>query len=209
MKYYLFDFDGTLADSMPTWANKMKTALIDEGIAPPEDLIKIITPLGDRGAAEYLVTLGVNRTVDEIVAFTDDIARDAYENSIPLKEGVLEYLQNAKKQGIYLAVLTASPHKFLDPCLKRTKAYDLFDNVWSIEDFGTLKKNQVEIYQAVAHKIGCDLKDITFFDDNIIALQTAKQAGCKTVGVFDETSEDMIEEIKQEADNYIYSFSEM
>ncbi len=209
MKYYLFDFDGTLADSMPTWAGKMKTALMEEGIEPPEDLIKIITPLGDRGAAEYLITLGVNKTVDEIIAFTDDIARQAYENSIPLKEGVLEFLQKSKEQGIYLAVLTASPHKFLDPCLKRTNAYNLFDSVWSIEDFGTLKKNQVEIYQSVAKKIGCKLENITFFDDNIIALQTAKNAGCKTVGVFDETSKDMIEEIKKEADNYIYSFKEM
>lgn len=209
MKCYLFDFDGTLADSMPTWAGKMISAIKNEGIDPPEDLIKIITPLGDRGAAEYLISLGVNRTVEEIIKYTDEIARDAYENSIPLKEGVLEFLQNSKKQGAYMAVLTASPHKFLDPCLKRTQAYDLFDDVWSIEDFGTLKKNQVEIYQAVANKIGCDLRDITFFDDNIIALQTAKKAGCKTVGVFDETSIDMVDEIKKISDKYIYSFSEM
>ncbi len=209
MKCYLFDFDGTLADSMPTWAHKMKEALKREGINPPDDLIKIITPLGDRGAAEYLITLGVNRTVDEIVAYTDDIARDAYENSIPLKKGVLEFLQKSKEQGIFMAVLTASPHRFLDPCLKRTNAYDLFDKVWSIEDFGTLKKNQIEIYQAVAEKIGCKIEDITFFDDNIIALQTAKKAGCKTVGVFDETSLDLVEEIKKESDKYIHSFCEM
>lgn len=209
MKCFLFDFDGTLADSMPTWSGKMISALKDEGINPPEDLIKTITPLGDKGAAEYLITLGVNRTVEEIIKYTDDIAREAYENSIPLKQGVLEFLQKSKEQGIYLAVLTASPHKFLDPCLKRTNAYNLFDRVWSIEDFGTLKKNQVEIYQKVAQKIGCKLEDITFFDDNIIALQTARKAGCKTVGVFDETSIDMIEEIKKETDKYIYSFSEM
>lgn len=209
MKYYLFDFDGTLADSMPTWANKMKTALREDGIEPPEDLIKIITPLGDRGAAEYLVTLGTKKSVEEIIAFTDTIARDAYENSIPLKQGVLDFLKKEKEQGTYLAVLTASPHKFLDPCLKRTNAYNLFDSVWSIEDFGTLKKNQVEIYQKVAQIIGCQTKEITFFDDNIIALQTAKKAGCKTVGVFDETSLDLVEEIKKETDKYIYSFSEM
>ena len=209
MECFLFDFDGTLADSMPAWVNKMIGALKEEGINPPEDLIKIITPLGDKGAAEYLITLGVNKTVEEIIRYTDEIARDAYENSIPLKNGVLEFLQKTKEQGIYTAILTASPHRFIDPCLKRTKAYDLFNDVWSIEDFGTLKKDQVEIYQAVAQRIGCNLKDITFFDDNIIALQTAKKAGCKTVGVFDETSSGLVEEIKKEADKYIYSFSQI
>ena len=84
---------------MPAWVNKMIGALKEEGINPPEDLIKIITPLGDKGAAEYLITLGVNKTVEEIIRYTDEIARDAYENSIPLKNGVLEFLQKTKEQG--------------------------------------------------------------------------------------------------------------
>ncbi|MBE7092632.1 MAG: HAD family phosphatase [Clostridiales bacterium] len=209
MKIYLFDFDGTLADSMPAWENKLVVVLKSEGITPPEDLMEKVSPLGDRGASEYLIRLGVKKTVEEINEQTDGIIRNSYETSIPLKKGVLEFLQNAKKQGIYMAVLTASPHRFLDPCLKRTGAYDLFENIWSIEDFGSLKKNQIEIYQAVAQKMNCQATDIVFFDDNIIALQTAKKAGCKTVGVFDKSSASLVEKIKKTADKYIYSFEEM
>ena len=209
MKYYLFDFDGTLADSMPTWAGKMIRILEEEGITPPENLIKTITPLGDRGTAEYFQTLGVTKTVEQLEAKMDGYAMEAYHNKIPLKEGVFDFLKRSRNEGVYMAVLTASPHKFLDPCLKRCEAFELFNDVWSIEDFGTLKKNMVEIYQKAAEKMNCKTEDIIFFDDNIVALQTAKKAGCKTVGVYDKTSDDMTEEIKNTVDKYINSFKEL
>ncbi len=209
MKYYLFDFDGTLADSMPTWAGKMIRILEEEGITPPENLIKTITPLGDRGTAEYFRTLGVTKTVEQLEEKMDAYAMEAYHNKIPLKEGVFEFLKKSRDEKVYMAVLTASPHKFLDPCLKRCNAYELFDSVWSIEDFGTLKKNMVEIYQKVAEEMNCKTEDIVFFDDNIVALQTAKKAGCKTVGVYDKTSDEMTEEIKKTVDKYINSFKEL
>lgn len=206
---YLFDFDGTLADSMPTWARKMLKILEENGITPPEDIIKTITPLGDRGTAEYFRTLGVKKTVEELEEKMDAYAMEAYLNKIPLKEGVFDFLKRSRANGEYMAVLTASPHKFLDPCLKRCNAFDLFDEVWSIEDFGTLKKNMTEIYYAVAKKVNCKTEDIIFFDDNVVALETAKKAGCRTVGVYDATSDDMIEDIKKISERYIYSFKEI
>ena len=39
-----------------------------------------------------------------------------------------------------------------------------------------------------AERMGVSVEDITFFDDNIIALKTAEEAGLRTVGVFDESS---------------------
>lgn len=50
---YIFDFDGTLVDSMQQWSGKMLHILDENNIAYPPDVIKIITPLGDRGTAEY------------------------------------------------------------------------------------------------------------------------------------------------------------
>ena len=208
MKYFLFDFDGTLVDSMPYFANYMVNVLIEGGIEPPNDIVKKITPLGIEGSAKYYVSLGLNATVEEIANNINTVAKSAYEDEIPLKEGVLDFLKRIKEQGISMSILTASPHRFLTPCLKRNGVYELFERIWSCEDFNTTKDDP-EIYKQVAKELGCNTEDIIFFDDNIIALQTAKKAGCKTVGVFDETSEDMIEEIKQETDEYIYSFLEM
>jgi uncharacterized membrane protein len=53
MQTYLFDFDGTLVDSMPTYISAMLRILDENNIAYGDDIIKIITPLGVNGTAEY------------------------------------------------------------------------------------------------------------------------------------------------------------
>ena len=51
-KYYLFDFDGTLVDSMPTYVSAMLRILDENKIPYEKDIPKIITPLGLNGAAD-------------------------------------------------------------------------------------------------------------------------------------------------------------
>lgn len=64
-KTYLFDFDGTLVDSMPSYTSAMLRILDEEGMAYHQDIIKIITYLGLRGTAEYFISIGVNRSKEE------------------------------------------------------------------------------------------------------------------------------------------------
>ena len=85
MKTYLFDFDGTLVDSMPTFAAVMLNVLDSRGIPHPDDLIKIVTPLGDRKSAEYYVELGLNMTVPEILEEIRSNFVEAYTYKIPAK----------------------------------------------------------------------------------------------------------------------------
>ena len=51
MTAYLFDFDGTLVDSMPAWETTMLRILNENHINYPPDIIKTITPLGFAGTA--------------------------------------------------------------------------------------------------------------------------------------------------------------
>ena len=44
MATYLFDFDGTLVDSMPNWAKQMLSILDDYNVDYPDDIIKTVTP---------------------------------------------------------------------------------------------------------------------------------------------------------------------
>ena len=53
------------------------------------------------------------------------------------------------------------------------------------------------------------MEDILFLDDNLEAGRTAKQAGMRVCGVYDESSKDYADEIQAVTDRYIYDFSEL
>ena len=205
---YLFDFDGTLVDSMPAYVALMLRILDENNITYGDDIVKIITPLGYKGTAEYFINLGVPKTCDELIDLMNQYAYNEYLCNIPAKENVISTLRKLKEQGADLNVLTASPHRVLDPCLKRLGIYELFTNIWSCEDFATTKADP-GIYVKAAEKIGKRVEEILFLDDNYNADKTAKTAGMKVCGVFDESSSEYVDEIKSITDHYIYDFSEL
>lgn len=208
MNTYLFDFDGTLVDSMPTYTSTLIGILDEYHIPYGDDLVKIITPLGLHDSAVYFMQLGVPLSKEEILMRMRERMFDAYAHRIPAKSNVISVLHALKARGCSLNVLTASPHLTLDPCLKRLGIYDLFDNVWSCEDFGLNKANP-EIYHQAARRMGVPVGSILFLDDNLNADRTAKAAGMKVCGVYDPSSHEYTEEIKACTDCYIYDFEEL
>ena len=205
---YLFDFDGTLVDSMPTFVSVMLRILDDYEKEYDSDIVKIITPLGYQGTADYYRTLGINATSEELVRRMNEYACDAYAHDIIEKTAVKQTLFELKRRGASLNVLTASPHKMLDPCLKRLGLWDLFDNVWSCDDFNTTKSYPA-IYSSAAQKIGRPVDKIVFVDDNVNAVKTAKLAGMKAYGIYDDSSKECVSEMIEASDRYIYSFDEL
>ncbi len=210
MKYntYLFDFDGTLVNSMPAFVSAVLRILDENNIKYGSDIVKIVTPLGYKGTAEYFRKMGVQKTTDELVEMLIDYSYNEYLNNIPAKQNVISTLQKLKENGASLNVLTACPHRLLDVCLKRLGIYDLFDNVWSCDDF-KMSKTDPNIYIKAAQKLGKTVDQILFLDDNFNADKTAKSAGVKVCGVFDESSKDYTDEIKGICDHYIYDFSQL
>lgn len=207
-KTYLFDFDGTLVDSMPTFKKVMLRILDENNISYGDDIVKIITPLGLKGTAEYFISLGLNKSVEEIGKTMYEYFYHEYAYTIPAKENVIDTLKELKAQGHSLNVLTASPHLTLDACLKRLDMFDLFDNVWSCDDFNTSKSNP-EIYTAVAKKLNVSVEEVLFLDDNYNADKTAKTAGMKVCGVFDESSSAYEKEMRELCDFYAKDFREI
>ncbi len=208
IKNYLFDFDGTLVDSMPTYVSSMLRILDENNISYDREIVKIITPLGMIGTAEYFIQMGIGLTKEEIILLMKKYMLEAYLYHIPAKKNVISVLKKLKEEGFNLNVLTASPHVTLDACLKRLGIYDLFTNVWSCDDFNTTKADP-EIYKMAAEKIGEKVEDILFLDDNLNADKTAKSAGMMVCGVYDDSSKDYIKEMKEITDYYIYDFEEL
>lgn len=193
---------------MPSFISVMLRILDENGITYNDDIIKTITPLGYSGTAKYFKELGLDLPLETIIAQMNNYAIDLYTHTIPAKEHVVNALRGLKARGASINVLTASPHSMLDPCLKRLGIFDLFSNVWSCDDFHTTKANP-EIYFAASKRLNIPQNQILFLDDNYNAVSAAKASGMKVCGVYDQSSAEYEEEIRQISDFYIRDFSEL
>ena len=209
-KAYIFDLDGTLVDSMTCgWVEMLTGFLAERGIAYPSNLVKSVITFGLTGCAKYYrEKFGVTESEEESIEIFKETLRHKYENEILAKPNVEIALRALKERGISINVLTASPHAFLDPCLKRLGLFGLFDNCWTIEDFGTTKSDP-NIYRRAAEKLNYKIDECVMVDDSIAVIRTAKSAGMPTIGVFDEFSADSESEMCETADGYIYDFLEL
>ena len=208
-KVAVFDLDGTLVDSMPYFTKGMLSIADEAGLTYDDTLIKILTPLGYTKSAEYYVNeLGVQDTVKNIVKRIEKKLVYEYTNNIYLKPGVPAYLKKLRDEGVNLYVLTASPHIVTDACLKHNGVYDWFDAVWSVEDF-KLSKSSPEIFYEVAKTVGCEVDEVHYFDDSLIALDNAQKAGYINYGVYDAQTPDEVETMKGLCDTVVMSFEEM
>ena len=208
-KVYIFDLDGTLIDSMPTGVGIVLGFLDKKGISYPDDIVTRLTPLGYKGSAKYIADhLTGGYQVEQIYEYFKAETLRAYGETIPLKANVKETLEKMKAQGCRLNVLTASPQLLTDICMKRLGVYDLFENVWSIDAFGLTKADEA-IYLEAAKRIGVEPKDCTMVDDNLQVLKTAKKVGMPTIGVYDDSSKDVMEEMRKVADKYVIDFADI
>ena len=208
-KVYIFDLDGTLIDSMPVGVGIVLGFLDKKGIPYPDDIVTRLTPLGYKGSAKYIADhLTGGYQLEQIYEYFKAETLRAYGETIPLKTNVKETLEKLKAQGCRLNVLTASPQLLTDVCMKRLGIYDLFDNAWSIDAFGMTKADEA-IYVEAARRIGVEVQDCIMVDDNLQVLQTAKKVGMATIGVYDDSSKDVMEDMRAIADRYVVNFADI
>ncbi len=207
-KYHIFDMDGTLADSMPVFAQNLLNLLKNSGVNYPDNIIRILTPMGGLLGAEYLVKLGAAKSVNEVIEFINGIADKAYGEQIELKPYAKDYIESLYKNGCKLYALSASAKKHIKMCFTRNGIIDRFSEIYSSDVF-SLPKSNPEIYLKLTKLIGCKPEEAAFYDDNISAVKAAKEAGLYTFGVYDISSSDCEEQMKKFSDKYIKSFKEL
>lgn len=206
---YIFDLDGTLVDSMAYFSKGILSIADDAGLSYGDELLKKLTALGIKGGAEYYVNeLGVKGDPKEIAAKLVDNLVCEYSNHVDVKPGVKDYLLKIKSEGARLFVLTANAPAVTEAALKRNGIYELFETVWSVEDFCTTKSD-VGLFYKVAEALGCECSDINYFDDSLIALDNAGKAGYVTYGVYDAQSDAEIEKMKREYSFYVDDFQKL
>ena len=187
-KYAIFDFDGTLVDSMPYWQTEEINFLKQRGVAAPEELdatMERIKPLGILEASEILVErFGFPDDPQEVAAGFVAAMGVRYRESIPAKDGVREYVDALKRAGVRMGVASGTGADLMEACLERLGMRGYFEFTLSCLDVGA-GKDRPDVYLEAARRLGAEPSEIAVYEDSDIAMRTAKGAGFYGVGVYD------------------------
>ncbi len=180
----IFDFDGTLGDSMWVW-DDIDTRFCEKyGVEIPEGLMDELAILGFEDTAEYFIEhLGVQMTVEEICMHFDELAADRYANEVQLWPGVRDYLDVLASRGVGLAIATALSWPLLELVLEHTGILDLFDDIAFCDE--SHNKEQPDVFLLAAERIGADPRDCLVFEDTVQGTRSARRAGMTACGIFD------------------------
>ncbi len=204
----IFDVDGTLLDSMQMWINFGHDFLSAKGIDPPDDIDIIIQYFSLRETAEYFSENYDIGTADEIEKDIQQMTTDFYFRKVLPKDGVLEFLQVLKDNGVRMYVATATYSHLIRPALERTHILEFIEGIVTCPEVGC-GKDKPDVFFAALNAMGGELSDAWVFEDALHAMKTAKAAGFKVCAVYDETESSNESLMRELCDIYTKSFKEL
>jgi len=209
IKGVIFDFDGTLLDSMQVWRHFEIEYLKSLGATPRPGLMEVLRALSSIEEAEYFKSeYGVSQSVEEIVLGRNALIGEKYRSEIPLKNGALEVLEALRERGVKMCIATATERELAQPVARRFDLYKYIERLFTCEEVGA-GKSSPDIYLQAAGHMGTDVPQTLVVEDALYAMKTAKAAGFMVGGIYDLSSADQEEEIRAICDYYWMSFDDM
>lgn len=201
----IFDFDGTLVDSMFIWKTAGDRYLRSLGKEPENDLQKTLKTMSLQQSAAYMQrAYGLSASVEEIMEGINRTVEDFYFNTVQPKTDVIPFLERMKEQGIKMCIATATDRYQVEAALRRCGIDIFFSDIFICSDVGHGKDEPVIFRRALEH-LQTTRADTIVFEDAFHALQTANADGFMTVAVYD-SSEERQEELQNLADFFLESY---
>lgn len=207
IKGAIFDFDGTLFDSMFIWDTIGEDYLRSIGYTPREDLNKTFKTMSlQQAACYYRSEYGVTRSADEIMGDINRMIEHYYKNTVQPKKDVKTFLQMLKNDGVRQCIATATDRYLVEAALIRCGMDAFFSEIFTCSSVGSGKDKPV-IFREAMRYLGTTRENTFVFEDALYAVKTAKNDGFTVVGVYDKYEKNQTE-IKELTDFYLTDYSD-
>lgn len=202
----IFDLDGTLLDSMPIWGAVGIEYLRMKGHNPPRSINQILKTMSLAQSARYFRTkYAIADSEDEIIEEIVDLIEEQYRFSIPLKPGVIPFLEKLHSNNVKMCVATATERNLAEAALNRLGVAKYFKFILTCSEVG-MAKDSPEFFLRALELLKTPKDKTIVFEDALHAIKSAKAIGLTVAAVYDESSRHEQEEIQATADVYLNSF---
>ena len=201
----IFDFDGTLFDSMFIWDTAGESYLRSIGKEPEADLQKVLKPMSLLQSAQYIrEKYHIPLSVEDIMDGVNRTVEDFYFHTVEPKPGVIDFLEELHRRNIKMCIATATDRYQVEAALQRCKMRHFFSEIFTCTEVGS-GKDRPEIFRKAMEHLQTDRSNTDVVEDAYHAAITAKQDGFLVVGVYD-SYESRQQEILQIADVFLLDY---
>ena len=206
----IFDMDGTLLDSMPTWRELGPTFLKEAGITATPEQDRMLHILADCDVIPYLREVcGLPWSQQEIIDQIIQRMETFYSSQVRPKPGLEKFLSILKMEGVWMYVATATDRRLAEAALRCAGIDGYFRGLITCADVGASKEDSPAVYESAMRRLQSNKRDTVVFEDALHAIRTAKAAGFRVAGVYEATAEQDQPEIQRLCDYYIRSYEEL
>ena len=178
---YLFDCDGTIADSMPLHYRAWKKALGEWNCEFAE---KLFYAWGGMPVAEIVSTLNQRHGLNMPVEAVSRRKENLYFELLPQLKSVPEVLEHIEAEygRIPFGVVSGSTRESVTASLESLNLLDRFDTLVCAGDYKHSKPDP-EAFLLAASRLGIEPERCLVFEDTEMGIQAAKAAGMASVKV--------------------------
>ena len=205
----LFDLDGTLLDSNGLWREIDVQFLKKRGITWTEEYNKGVIHAIFPTAAQFTKDFcHLEERPEEIMAEWLEMAKEGYARTLPVKDGVMDYLAKCRGEGERMALFTSAEPSLCQAALADRGFDKYLTEVVFAQQLG-MEKRSPAAFREAARRLGVEPGEITFYDDSPVACRGAREAGFSVIGVYDSCFAEYEDEMRGFCDGYIRSFVEL